>query len=129
MATPGSHSFPRILLVDDDVNLRTTLTRLLTGEGYDVCHADSGEQAISMYGRRPLALVITQLALAGKDGLEIIAEMRRELVCDRFIAIARTGSLPAALYTRLVGHLGAHCVLVKPFLPEHLLAAVRSALN
>jgi DNA-binding response OmpR family regulator len=124
-----TNSSLRILLVDDDVNMRTTLTRLLTGEGYDVCHADSGEQAISMYARRPLGLIITQLILGGKDGFEIIMEMRRELVCARFIATARAGWLPADLCARVAGHLGAHCVLMKPFLPEHLLAAVRDALR
>jgi DNA-binding response OmpR family regulator len=119
----------RILLVDEDIYLRTTLARLLTGEGYEVCHADSGEEAISVYGRRPLALVVTQLVFGGKDSFEIIAEMRRELVCDRFIATARAGWLPADLCARAAEYLGAQCVLVKPFQPEHLLAAVRDAFS
>jgi DNA-binding response OmpR family regulator len=124
-----TNSSLRILLVDGDVNLRATLTRLLTDAGYDVYHADSGEEAISLYARRPLGLIITQLMLGGKEGFEILAEMRRELVCVRFIATAQAGWLSADLCARVAGHLGAHCVLMKPFLPEHLLAAVRDALG
>ena len=87
----------RVLLVDEDIALRTVLDLLLAGEGYDVYQADNAEQAISLYGRRPLDLVVTELKLGGRDGFEVITEMQRELVCDRFIAIARSGWLPAGL--------------------------------
>jgi DNA-binding response OmpR family regulator len=129
MAIPFLNSAPRILVVDDDADLRMTLDQLLTQQGYAVCHADSGEEAISMFARRPLALIITQLMLGGNDSLEIIAEMRRELVCARFIATARPSWLPTECCARVAAQLGACCVLLKPFLPEQLLAAVRDALS
>jgi two-component system, response regulator FlrC len=119
----------RILLVDEDTGLRTVLGLLLAGEGYDVCQADNGEQAISLFCRRPLDLVITELKLGGKDGFEVIVEMRRELVCARFIAATRAGLLPAAVCSRVAEHLGAHCVLMKPFSPLQFLSAVRCALG
>ena len=97
----------RVLLVDEDIALRTVLDLLLAGEGYDVYQADNGEQAISLYGCRPFDLVVTELKLGGRDGFEVITEMYRELVCDRFIATARSGWLPADLCTRVAGHFGA----------------------
>src|SRR5208282_3102840 len=119
----------RVLLVDEDIALRTVLGMLLAGEGYDVYQADNGEQAISLYGCRPLDLVVTELKLGGRDGFEVITEMHRELVCDRFIATARSGLLPAGLCTRVAEHFGAQYVLMKPFSPRQLLSAVQGVLG
>ena len=119
----------RILLVDEDIALRTVLSFLLAEEGYDVYQADNGEQAISLYARRPFDLVVTELKLGGRDGFEVMTEMQRELVCDRFIATARAGWLPAGLCTRVAEHFGARCVLMKPFSPSQFLSAVHRALG
>ena len=119
----------RVLLVDEDIALRTVLDLLLAGEGYDVYQADNAEQAISLYGRRPLDLVVTELKLAGRDGFEVITEMQRELVCDRFIATARSGWLPAGLCPRVAEHFGTQCVLMKPFSPRQFFSAVYGALG
>jgi len=119
----------RILLVDEDIELRTVLCLLLASEGYDVCQTDTGEQAISLFCRRPLDLVITEARLGGKDGFEILVEMRRELVCARFIATTRTGCLPADHCSRMAERLGTHGVLMKPFSPRQFLSAVRCALG
>ncbi|MGB8369286.1 MAG: response regulator [Limisphaerales bacterium] len=119
----------RVLLVDEDIALRTVLALLLAGEGYDVYQADNAEQATSLYARRPLDLVVTELKLGGRDGFEVITEMQRELVCDRFIATARSGWLPAGLCTRVAEHFGAQCVLMKPFSPRQLLSAVQCVLG
>jgi DNA-binding response OmpR family regulator len=119
----------RVLLVDEDAALRTGLDLLLADEGYDVYQADNGEQAISLYGRRPLDLVVTELKLGGRNGFEVVTEMHRELVCDRFIATARPGWLSADLCTRVAEHFGAQCVLMKPFSPRHFLSAVQCVLG
>jgi DNA-binding response OmpR family regulator len=74
-------------------------------------------------------LVITELKLGGMDGFEIIAEMRRELVCARFIGTARPGWLPADHNSRMAEHPGVHGVLMKPFSPLQFLSAVRGALG
>jgi len=119
----------RVLLVDEDIALRTVLDLLLACEGYDVYQADNAEQAISLYARRPLDLVVTELKLCGRDGFEVITEMQRELVCDCFIATVRSGWLPAGLCTRVAQHFGAQCVLMKPFSPRQFLSGVQSVLG
>lgn len=119
----------RVLLVDEDVELRTVLALLLDNEGYNVYQANTGEQAISMFARRPLDLIVTELKLGGREGFEIITEMYRELVCSRFIATARTGWLPADLCTRVAKHFGVHNVLMKPFSPRQFLSAVQCVLG
>ncbi len=118
----------RILIVDDDAVSRATLALMLSSEGYDVSQAGDSEQAIALFRRRPFDLVITELNLEGKDGFEMIAELRREPHHARFIVLVRPGWMSADACVRKVEDLGAHSVFAKPFPPEHLLPAVRSAL-
>jgi DNA-binding response OmpR family regulator len=129
MRAASPNSLSRILIVDDDIVLRTMLGLMLTGEGYDVGQAGNSEQAIALFRRRPFDLVITELNLEGKDGFQMIAELKREPFHTSFIALVRTGWMPADFCLRMAGDLGAHCVFVKPFPPEHLLAAIRGALG
>jgi DNA-binding response OmpR family regulator len=119
----------RVLLVDEDRELRAVLAVLLTDEGYDVYQADTAEQALALYARRPLDLIVTELKLGGRKGFEVITEMSRELVCERFITTARTGWLPADLCRRVAEHFGARCVLMKPFSPRQFLSAVQCVLG
>jgi DNA-binding response OmpR family regulator len=116
----------RILIADDDFELRTMLGLMLAGEGYQISHAASGKEAIALHRRAPFDLVITELGL---DGFEALMELRRQPSPIKFIAISGTSWLPAELCHRMGEHLGAHCVLTKPFPPEQLLAAVKSALD
>ncbi len=123
------NSLSRILIVDDDVVLRTMLGLMLSGEGYDIGQAGNSEQAIALFRRRPFDLVITELNLEGKDGFQMIAELKREPFRAAFIALIRLGWMPADFCRRMADDLGAHSVLTKPFPSEQLLAAVRSALG
>jgi two-component system, NtrC family, response regulator GlrR len=118
-----------ILLVDDDDELRTMLGLLLTSEGYTVSHATNGQQAISLCRSRPCDLVITELTVGGRDSFQTILELRRQPKPPKFIATARTGRMPPDFCLRMAEHLGAHSVLAKPYKPEQLIEAVRSALK
>jgi DNA-binding response OmpR family regulator len=118
----------RILIVDDDVVSRATLASMLSVEGYDVTQAGNSEQAIDLFRRRPFDLVITELNLEGKDGFEMIAELRRESSRARFIAMVREGWMTTDFCLRKAGDLGAQAVFAKPFPPEQLLPAVRASL-
>jgi DNA-binding response OmpR family regulator len=117
----------RILLVDEDVELRTVLGHLLAAENFDVCEADDGEQAVSLLCRPPLDLVIAELKPADNEGIEIIAEMCRAQACRRFIATVQPGRQTADFYAREAERLGVQSVLVKPFSPRQFLSAVHEA--
>jgi len=129
MSNANSKLSPRILVVDNDVNLRIMLALMLAGHGYEVGQADNGEEALSLHRRQPFDLIITELAVGGKDGFQTILELRRGPVRAKVIATARMNWLPADFCLRMAEHLGAHSVLAKPYEPEQLLAAVRSALD
>ncbi len=115
-------------MVDDDNELRTSMGTMLSNEGYSVSHAVNGHDAVSLYRSNPFDLVIAELTMGGRDGFQTILELRRQPVPPKFIATARSGWMPVDFCLRMAGHLGAHRTLAKPFPPEQLLAAVRSAL-
>jgi DNA-binding response OmpR family regulator len=118
-----------ILMVDDDDELRTLMGMMLTHEGYHVSHATSGQEAIFLYRANPFDLVIAELTLDGRDSFQTIIELRHQPVPARLIATARTGWMPTDVCLRMAEHLGVTHTLAKPYPPEQLLAAVRSALT
>ena len=67
----------RILLVDDDLNVRKIVTYVLTKEGFKVDCTGNGTKALQMFRKRPYALVITDLLHPGLNGAELIGKIRR----------------------------------------------------
>jgi DNA-binding response OmpR family regulator len=116
----------RILISDNNRERRTVLGLMLDEEGYEVSQAASCKEAIALHDGKPFDLVITELEL---DGFETMMELRRHPSPVKVIAIFNTSWMTAELCRRMGEHLGAHCVLTKPFPPELLLTVVRSALD
>ena len=125
----GNKSKKRILIVDDDDNLRHLHGLMLSEEGYAVSHATSGLEAFSLCECQGFDLVLVELHLQGKDNLWIISNLRQRTADSKFIGTARIGSLQPGYSDRMAKHLGAHRVLTKPFPPDHLLHAAREALE
>jgi len=129
MINPNSNSQRRILLVDDDVTLRTMLGLALADEGYAVTHADNGNDAVLLHDQNPFDLIITELLLDEKNGFQTLMQLRRHSRPVKIIATAKEDFTTNDLCLRMARHLGAHGVLAKPFQPETLLASVRQALG
>ncbi len=127
MTRSDSISPTRILMVDDDVLFRTMMGVILADEGYDVTHATDGNNAVELHRQRPFDLVITDLAMDGKDGFRMLMEMRIQNPV-RFVATTRLSQPVDDFCRRMAMHLGAHSVLVKPFRPEDLPSAIRNAM-
>jgi len=72
-----------ILLVDEDDPFRTMLREVLTHAGYQVQEASDGQKAIELYQGQPTDLVITDLVMPEKEGLEMIVELKRLKSTDR----------------------------------------------
>ncbi len=119
----------RILMVDNDVELRNLLGVMLTDEGYAVSHADNGHDAVALHRQKPFDLIITELMLDAKDGFQTLMELRRHSTSIKFIATSKQNRIASEHSLRMAEHLGAHSVLAKPFQPEKLLDAVRKALE
>jgi len=67
----------RVLVVDDELNMRTTLADILADDGYDVTTAESGERAVKLFRRRPFDAVVMDVRMPGIDGIEACRRIRQ----------------------------------------------------
>ena len=119
----------RILLVDDDESFRPMLQATLERFGYEVTVAKNGNEAIKHYRERPADLVITDLIMPDKEGVETIRELRGEIPAARIIAMSGGGRNGSDVYLQLATGLGAARVLSKPFSHQELLDAIAAVLG
>ena len=118
----------RILVVDDEVQIRTVLTHMLEQEGYAVQVAENGEEGLDLIGKIAFDLVITDMVMPVKDGLEFIMELVRDYPDLKIIAISGGGVIKAERYLTMAGYLGDIATLEKPFKLDVLLELVRKLL-
>ena len=117
---------PRILVIDDDTAVRTTVRLLLERAGYEIVEAADGKEASRMLDG--LDLVITDLLMPEVDGVDLIALIRREGHKVPVIAMSGGGKVDSKSYLEVARALGAYATIAKPFDLEHLLETVRDAL-
>jgi CheY-like chemotaxis protein len=124
----------RILVVDDDELVRNTIWVMLRSQEHDAEMAADGEKGVAQFLARPFDLVICDLFMPNKDGLETIKEMHRLSPATPIIAIsggAAPGADGAAVdpdFLRMAGALGATAMLPKPFGLEQMTALVERCL-
>lgn len=117
---------PRILVIDDDTAVRTTVRMLLERAGYAIVEAGDGKEAGRLLG--DVDLVITDLLMPEVDGVDVIGLIRREGHKVPVIAMSGGGKVDSKSYLEVARALGAFATIAKPFDLEHLLATVRDAL-
>jgi DNA-binding response OmpR family regulator len=117
----------RILVIDDDATIRTVIDRVLTRAGYEVVLAVNGEQGLEQHRTKPVNLIITDLFMPDREGLETIIELRRDFPTMPVVAISGEKSTSGNMLTA-AAKLGADKVLEKPFDSKTLLSAVQDAL-
>jgi DNA-binding response OmpR family regulator len=119
-------SAPRILLVEDDRVLRTTLCDALTGEGLDVHTAADGDEALAMLRDHAFELLVLDVMLPGPSGLEVLRQFRRrDARTPVLVLTARSGEGDKVLGLEL----GADDYVTKPFSLRELLARIRAQLR
>ena len=69
---------PTILLVEDDVETRGTLSAILAGEGYEVLTAGDGREALEVLGRKVPSLIVLDLIMPGMDGWQFLQRLNRD---------------------------------------------------
>ena len=114
----------RILVVDDDARLTAVLRDILTQAGYEVETACNGEEACKAFRRLPADLVITDILMPEKEGIQTITSLRRVCPGLRIIAMSGGGQESPAFYLEMAREFGADVTLQKPFSKAQVLQAV-----
>lgn len=120
---------PRILLIDDEEQIRLTYGALLKIGGHEVVTAVDGEEALALFRRQPFDLVITDVVMPRMGGAETIAALRRLRPSLKVIAVYGGGRLGEAGSPTTAQSLGADRLLTKPFMMDELQGAVAAMLN
>jgi len=117
----------KILVVDDEENIRKSLKMILEYEGYQFLEAGDGEEALSLIEETiDLDLVLLDIKLPGRDGLAILADIKKRSYAPEVIMISGQGTIQTAVEAT---KLGAFEFLEKPLHRERVLLSIRNALN
>ena len=119
----------RILIIDDDVQILDMLRQTLEREGYEVVDAPNGKEGIRLYREDPADLIITDIIMPEKEGIEIIVELKRDFPNVKIIAISGGGQIGSEEYLRIAKGLGALRTFTKPVEREELLGAVQELIG
>ncbi|MBW2712512.1 MAG: sigma-54-dependent Fis family transcriptional regulator, partial [Deltaproteobacteria bacterium] len=114
----------RILVIDDEDQLRESLQLVLADEGFDVFTAATGEAALELLEEQTPDLVLCDLCMPGIDGMELLPRLSRKLPDATLILMSAYGSEKLALEAI---RRGAYDYLAKPFLPSEMLFTIRKA--
>lgn len=118
----------RILIVDDDDSIRMFIRRVLEHHGYDVQEARNGDEGIRAYRSSPPDLVLLDLYMPEKDGLETLRELRQEKPLPKVVTMSGGGPKYDVSILQSARFLGSNSALVKPFTIGELLELVRGML-
>jgi DNA-binding response OmpR family regulator len=119
----------RILIIDDEDQARRMLHQVLERAGYEVVVAQDGNEGLERFRADPTDLIITDILMPEKEGLETIMELRREFPQAKIIAMSGGGRAGNLNFLEIAAVLGAQRTLHKPFELQEMLEAVRDLLQ
>src|SRR5271154_1852285 len=117
---------PKILIVDDQRNMRTTLAMMLRGTGYEVDEAADGEQGAERGATGAYEVVLTDLRMGTKDGIDVLRSTKDAHPLTEVIVMTAYGTIESAVEAM---RLGAFDYIQKPFTEQELLVKVAKALD
>lgn len=119
----------RILIIDDEQIVLEVLRKILELEGYEVVTAANGDEGIELFSQKPCDLVITDMVMPGKDGLQTILDLRKEAPALAVIAMSGGGTISKERYLAVAGYLDGIITITKPFSLESITGAVAKLLS
>ena len=118
-----------ILIIDDDFQLRKMLRQMLERSGYEVAEASDGDMGIKACREDDFDLVITDIVMPNKEGIETIMELKRAYPEIKILAMSGGGRNKPEDYLFMAEKLGAEQTLSKPFEREDFLGKVSKILE
>ncbi len=119
----------KLLLIDDDDEFRRVVGEFLRNAGFKVHLAATGEEGVQIFRAERIDLVLVDIWMPDKDGLDTMLDIRRTLRDAKIIAISGGGRLGSLNPLRWAGQLGASAILVKPFTNGELMKAISKVLS
>ena len=120
----------KILVIDDDLQVRTMLRGMLEDEGFEVDVAENGREGVQQYLAEPCDLVIADIVMPEMEGVEVINLLQKCVPAPKIIAISGgSRDTTATQNLHIAGQLGAALTLKKPVTYDVLMKAVRDTLH
>ena len=118
-----------ILIVDDEDSVRNLVKEMLSKDKYTLYEARNGEEAVTQFNEHPVDLIITDLVMPDKSGIDLIMQLKNENAKVRIVAISGGGGITGRFdYLPIAKLLGAKAIIRKPFTMAELRQAVTTAL-
>jgi len=119
----------KILVIDDEPSILLMIKKMLEKEGHEVDLALNGRDGMELFENIKPAMVITDIIMPEKEGLETILELRKKNPGLKIIAISGGGRISPEGYLPGAKLLGADMVFQKPLVPKEFISAVSKLLN
>ena len=119
----------RVLIIDDEYQIRSVLKEMFELEGFDVVEAGDGKEAIIAQKQNPADLVITDIFMPEKEGIETIMDLKKDYPDLKIIAMSGGSTCGAKNYLKIAENAGANYTFTKPVRFRDLMDAVRSLIN
>jgi|1185.fasta_scaffold467632_2 DNA-binding response OmpR family regulator len=124
----ADHRLPRILVIEDNEDMRTMLVLSLRMNGFDAAGVSNGRSALDALDEAPADAIVTDLFMPDKDGIETITEVRGRYPQAKIIAMSGWQSTRGPDYLQVAREIGAVRTLRKPFDPDELVAILKEVL-
>ncbi len=125
----SGHEETRVLVIDDDPQMRSFMEKCLTRAGYEVTLARDGAEGLYIFDIEPFDLIITDLFMPDRDGLEVLRDIHRKAHAVPILVISGGSPDMPQDFLQFASALGADTTLSKPFGPDELLDAVSKLLQ
>jgi DNA-binding NtrC family response regulator len=119
----------RILVIDDDHHILIMVKKMLERAGFEVVLASNGNEGLALFNKTQVDLVITDIIMPEKEGLETIREMKKFQPDLKIIAMSGGGKITADNYLETAKIFGASRTLGKPFSQKQLVSTVQDLMG
>jgi len=119
----------RILIIDDDHHILLMVKKMLERAGFEVDLAANGEEGLKLFKKMPVELVITDIIMPEKEGLETIREMKRLAPDLKIIAMSGGGKVSSKNYLDTAKIFGATRIMAKPFTQKQMVSTVQELMG
>jgi CheY-like chemotaxis protein len=118
-----------LLVIDDDAGMRKLMVRTLSGSRHHVLEAENGQEGLRLIDEHKPDVVITDILMPKKEGIETIREVQERAPATKIIAVSGGGLSHNLMFLDVARAFGADAVLAKPFRPAELVEKVEQVLG